>query len=88
MDLCNIRLGRACKDYAQAVLRQDKVRSCYKCKAAKMTAFGVACPSLRLVKPDAKTTKPECRAIGGVNEDGAGVDDEIMEDKCWEKYLL
>lgn len=70
-------MGRACKQYTQYILRQEKHRSCRKCKAEKLTAIGVASPSL--VKSDKKIME---------DKEVAGASDEAMEDKCWEKYLL
>jgi hypothetical protein len=82
-DFCHTRLGRACKEYTQLFLAHEKSRSCYKCKAEKMTTVGVASPSLRLAKSEMKTIEgQEVEA-----EDGRG-GDETLEDKCWEKYLL
>jgi hypothetical protein len=45
-DKCSSKLGRACKEYKQYVLRESKNRSCYKCKAEKLASIGVASPSL------------------------------------------
>jgi hypothetical protein len=44
---CKLQGGRACAQYVQAVIRQDKHRSCRKCKALKMAAMGIASPSLK-----------------------------------------
>lgn len=83
-DFCSTRLGRACKDYRQYILRQEKHRSCYKCKAEKMTAVGVASPSL--AQSEQKTTAETEVAEG--SKDAAGAGDQTMEDECWEKHLL
>jgi hypothetical protein len=40
-------LGRACKNYVQAVVRVEKGRSCRRCKALSLAGLGVASPSLR-----------------------------------------
>ena len=83
-DFCSTRLGRACKDYTQYILRQEKHRSCYKCKAEKMAAIGVASPSL--AKSEQKTI--EGKEVAGGGKDAAGAGDQTMEEKCWEKHLL
>lgn len=44
---CKLRGGRYCVDYVQMVVRQDRDRSCRKCKALNMAALGFASPSLR-----------------------------------------
>ena len=81
-DKCSFRQGRACKDYNQYILRKDKNRSCYKCKAEKLTTVGVASPSL--ARSDPKTT------MGKEVEDSKEVEQrkDTSEDTCWEKYLL
>lgn len=76
-DKCSTRMGRACRDYKQYILRKDKSRSCYKCKAERLTAIGVASPSL------AKSEKKIIESKEAIEKS-----DETMEDKCWEKYLI
>lgn len=41
---------RACPDYKNLVAREDKGRSCGKCKALKLTGIGVASASLRAIR--------------------------------------
>ena len=76
-DLCSTRMGRACKSYSQYILRREKHRSCYKCKAEKLTVIGVVSPSLG---------RSDQKLIEG--KEAADADQESIEEKCWEKYLL
>ena len=46
---CKYKGARSCPEYIQAVVQQDKSRSCIKCKAMGLTTLGVASPSLRLL---------------------------------------
>ena len=75
-DKCSSGMGRACKDYKQHILHNDKKRSCYRCKAEKMTIVGVASPSLGesdiMVTTDMEVQESK----------------EPSEDITWEKHLL
>ena len=87
-DKCSSGMGRACKNYKQEILRKDKHRSCYKCKAEKMTTVGVASPSLG--KSDIMVTTGK-----EIQESKVIKDSKVMEDNkaateqiCWEKHLF
>ncbi|KIW48572.1 uncharacterized protein PV06_01145 [Exophiala oligosperma] len=43
---CKYQAGRQCPNYVQLKIREDKSRSCPKCKARGLAKFGIASPSL------------------------------------------